>query len=154
MPPARAAAKPAAAKDVAKAVKAAKSARVGAKKKSVKVRTKVHFYKPKTRLGGDKDPMYKRSLPKIRAKFDVHAIIKKPHTTEPAMKKIEDNNTLVFLCAPQATKKQIKAAVQKLYGIKTAKINTLIRPDGVKKAYVKLTGDYDALEIASKIGII
>ena len=34
------------------------------------------------------------------------------------------------------------------------KINTLIRPDGSKKAYVRLTSDYDALDVANKIGII
>jgi large subunit ribosomal protein L23Ae len=28
------------------------------------------------------------------------------------------------------------------------------RPDGKKKAYVKLTPDYDALDVANKIGII
>lgn len=28
------------------------------------------------------------------------------------------------------------------------------RPDGLKKAYVKLTADYDAQDVASKIGII
>ena len=41
-----------------------------------------------------------------------------------------------------------------LYEIKVLKVNTLIRPDGVKKAYVKLTSDYDALDVANKIGII
>jgi hypothetical protein len=28
------------------------------------------------------------------------------------------------------------------------------RPDGTKKAYVRLTPDYDALDVANKIGII
>jgi large subunit ribosomal protein L23Ae len=28
------------------------------------------------------------------------------------------------------------------------------RPDGKKKAYVNLTPDYDALDVANKIGII
>jgi hypothetical protein len=28
------------------------------------------------------------------------------------------------------------------------------RPDGQKKAYVRLTPDYDALDVANKIGII
>ena len=41
-----------------------------------------------------------------------------------------------------------------LYEINTVKINTLIRPDGLKKAYVKLASDYDALDVANKIGII
>ena len=30
----------------------------------------------------------------------------------------------------------------------------LCRPDGLKKAYVRLTTDYDALDVANKIGII
>jgi large subunit ribosomal protein L23Ae len=30
----------------------------------------------------------------------------------------------------------------------------MIRPDGLKKAYVKLTPDHEASEIASRIGII
>ncbi|KAH0520958.1 60S ribosomal protein L23a [Microtus ochrogaster] len=38
--------------------------------------------------------------------------------------------------------------------IDVAKVNTLIRPDGEKKAYVRLAPDYDALDVANKIGII
>ena len=30
----------------------------------------------------------------------------------------------------------------------------ICRPDGQKKAYVRLASDYDALDVASKIGII
>ena len=54
----------------------------------------------------------------------------------------------------RADKKKIKAAVKKMYDIQTKKVNTLIRPDGTKKAYVRLTPDYDALDVANKIGII
>jgi len=35
-------------------------------------------------------------------------------------------------------KKQIKNAIKKMYDIRAARVNTLIRPDGLKKAYVKL----------------
>ena len=59
--------------------------------------------------------------------MDAHNIIKHPLTTESAMKKIEDNNTLVFLVNIKANKHQIKAAVKKLYDINIAKVNTLIR---------------------------
>ena len=48
------------------------------------------------------------------------------------MKKIEDNNTLVFIVDVKANKHQIKQAVKKLYDIDVAKVNTLIRPDGEK----------------------
>mmetsp|Transcript_35007 Transcript_35007/g.58667 ORF Transcript_35007/g.58667 Transcript_35007/m.58667 type:complete len:87 (+) Transcript_35007:159-419(+) len=86
--------------------------------------------------------------------MDQFHILKFPLTTESAMKKIEDNNTLVFIVDLRCNKKQIKHAVKKMYDIKASKVNTLIRPDGLKKAYVKLQPDYDALDIANKIGIL
>uniref|UniRef100_A0A8C0S708 60S ribosomal protein L23a n=1 Tax=Canis lupus familiaris TaxID=9615 RepID=A0A8C0S708_CANLF len=68
-------------------------------------------------------------------------------------KKIEDNNTLVFIVDVKANKHQIKQAMKKLYDFDVAKLNTLIRPDGGKEAYVRLAPDYDALDVANKIGI-
>lgn len=60
-------------------------------------------------------------------RMDPYNIIKYPLTTESAMKKIEDNNTLVFIVHLQANKHHIKAAVKKMYDINIAKVNTLIR---------------------------
>ena len=70
------------------------------------------------------------------------------------MKKIEDNNILVFIVDVKANMHQIKQAVKKLYDIDVAKVNTLIGPDGEKKTYIRLAPDYDALGVANKIGII
>ena len=70
------------------------------------------------------------------------------------MKKIEDNTTHVFRVDVKANKQQIKQAVKKLRDIDAAKVNTLIRPDGEKKAYVQLAPDYDVLDGAKKNGII
>lgn len=139
----------------AKAVKAAKGARVGVTKKGVTVRSKVHFYRPKT-LVTAREGRYVRSLPSARGgpKMDEYAVIKAPLTTESAMKKIEDNNTLVFIVHPRANKRQIAAAVKKRYDVKAAKVNTLVRPDGQKKAYVRLDAQSDALDVANKIGVI
>ena len=67
------------------------------------------------------------------------------------MKKIEDHNTLVFITHLRANKPQIKSAVKKLYKVEVASVNTLIRPDGEKKAYVKLTSEYDAIDTANKV---
>jgi len=98
-----------------KALKASKAARVGVTKKKTVVRTKVHFYRPKTKLGGVKEKSYLRTLPKARkTKKDEYHIVKQPLTSEAAMKKIEDHNTLVFLVDPRSTKKQISAAVKKV----------------------------------------
>lgn len=59
--------------------------------------------------------------------MDPFNIVKYPLTTEAAMKKIEDNNTLVFLTHLRANKHHVRAAVRKLYDIKVAKVNLLIR---------------------------
>ncbi|EFB23755.1 hypothetical protein PANDA_008284, partial [Ailuropoda melanoleuca] len=91
-----------------------------------------------------------RNAPR-RKKLDHYATIKFPVTTESTMKKVENNNTVVFTVDVKANKQQIKQAV-KFYDIDVAKVNTLIRPDGEKKAYVLLAPDYDALDVANKIG--
>lgn len=59
--------------------------------------------------------------------MDAYNIIKYPLTTEAAMKKIEDNNTLVFIVHLKANKHHIRTAVKKLYDIDVAKVNTLVR---------------------------
>ena len=95
-----------------------------------KIRTKVRFYKPKT-LTKARNPKYPRKSVESRGdKLDKYRIIQCPVTTESAMKKIEEINTLVFLVDVKATKPKIKEAVKQLYDVKCAKVNTLIRPDG------------------------
>lgn len=66
---------------------------------------------------------------------------------------MEEHNTMVFLVNPRSTKKHIKASFEKVYDVKVRSINTLIRPDGKKKAYIKLSGDSDALPLANRIGL-
>lgn len=122
-------------------------------KRTRKVRTSASFRRPHTRILQRKPKCPKKSVPH-RPRLDRFSIIKHPLTTESAMKKIEDNNTLVFLVDLKANKIQIEMAVKKLYQIGVQSVNTLIRPDGQKKAYVRLAPDYDALDVANKIGII
>lgn len=122
-------------------------------KRHRKVRTSVRFRRPFVKHL-PRNPRYPRKSVPQRPRLDKYSIIHHPLTTESAMKKIEDNNTLVFIVNIKANKPQVKSAVKKLYDIDVAKVNTLIRPDGQKKAYVRLAPDYDALDVANKIGII
>lgn len=108
------------------AAKAASALKKGSGRKSTRVHTKVHFYKPKTlRLPRNPKVIEKAAIKTQGARaFDV---IKYPLTTEAAMKKLESTNTLVFIVSLTATKDQIKHAVKKLYDIQAQKVNTLIR---------------------------
>jgi len=85
---------------------------------------------------------------------DYYSIIIRPLMTEKALTKIEKENTLVFIVHRKATKHQIREAVEKLFGVKVVKVNTLITPEGEKKAYVKLAPEYKAEEIASRLGLL
>lgn len=86
--------------------------------------------------------------------MDVWSIIQYPLATESAMKKIEDQNTMVFICHPKATKVHIRAATKKLLNVEVEKVNTLVTPKGKKKAFVRLSKEFDALDQANKMGII
>ncbi|KAJ8905140.1 hypothetical protein NDN08_001650 [Rhodosorus marinus] len=140
-------------KKSAGAQKTATAVKGGVKKFEKKVRTSTRFRKPKT-LKLTRTPKYPRkSLPK-KVTLDQFQIIKFPLTTEPAMRQMENHNTIVFVVDVRANKPKIKDAVSKMYNITVQKVNTLVRPDGQKKAYVRLTPDIEALNVASKIGII
>ncbi|KAF2789161.1 hypothetical protein K505DRAFT_410499 [Melanomma pulvis-pyrius CBS 109.77] len=119
-----------------------------------KVRTSTSFRRPKT-LEVSRTPRYpRRSIPH-QPRLDAGKILIHPLNTESAMKMIEENNTLVFIVDIKANKRQIKAALKKQYDVNTVKINTLIRPDGTKKAFARLTADVDALDIAAtKLAIV
>jgi large subunit ribosomal protein L23Ae len=149
-----------AAKNPATAKKdAKKTAKVQAKgagailKNRTKVRTSVHFHRPKT-LKLARNPKFVRKSLAHRPRLDKYSILKHPLCTESAMKQIEDNNTLTFIVDLRANKRHIAQAVQQLYEIKVVRVNTLVRPDGTKKAYVRLSPDHEALEVANTIGII
>ncbi|KIM66952.1 hypothetical protein SCLCIDRAFT_63014, partial [Scleroderma citrinum Foug A] len=115
-----------------------------------KPRLSVTFRRPKT-LKLPRKPKYPRTSIPHAPRMDEYRTVVSPLNTESSMKKIEEHNTLVFLVDLRANKRQIKDAVKKLYDVQALKINTLIRPDGKKKAYVRLTSDYDALDVANKV---
>ena len=94
--------------------------------KKTKVRTSTTFHRPKT-LVLSRSPKYPRKSIPHEPRLDEHKIIVHPLNTEGALKKIEEQNTLVFIVDVKANKAQIKQALKKLYDIDTVKINTLIR---------------------------
>lgn len=74
--------------------------------------------------------------------------------SEKAMSLMERANTLVLIVARDANKQEIKRAVESLYGVKVQSVNTLITPTGEKKAYVRLTSEYKASDVAAKLGLL
>ena len=77
--------------------------------------------------GYSRTPRYPRKSIPHQPRLDAGKVLIHPLNTESAMKKIEENNTLVFIVDTKANKRQIKDALKKQYDVDTVKINTLIR---------------------------
>lgn len=81
-------------------------------------------------------------------------VIKYPLMTERSVTLIESENKLTFVVNLQATKKDIRRAVEELYDVEVKSVNTLISPKGEKRAFVKLYPEFDASDIAVQLGIL
>ncbi|MEM2217256.1 MAG: 50S ribosomal protein L23, partial [Thermofilaceae archaeon] len=66
----------------------------------------------------------------------------------------EKSNILTLIVAKEVNKNQIKEAVEKLFGVKAARVSTLITSTGDKKAYVKLKSEYNAVDVLSRMGVL
>ena len=64
---------------------------------------------------------------------------------------MENNNRIEFIVRREATKKDIKEAIETLLEVKVAKVNVRINRTG-KHASIRLAAGYDAEEAALKLG--
>lgn len=85
---------------------------------------------------------------------DPQKVLLYPQATEKVVKLIESENKLVFIVANDATKLDVKRAVEILFEVKVDNVKVGITPDGRKRAYVKLAQGFMADEIAAKLGMI
>jgi len=84
---------------------------------------------------------------------DPFKILEYPMSTEKAVRKMEAENSLIFVVARDATKKQIRWAIEKAFNAKVAAVNTLVTRDGKKKAFIKLKPETPAVEITTRLGL-
>jgi large subunit ribosomal protein L23 len=86
--------------------------------------------------------------------MEPNEVIFYPLMTESASLMVEKDNKLIFIVSLKAGKEDVKKAVETLYEVKVQRITTLITPQGEKKAFVKLTPEYKASDVAIKLGIL
>ncbi len=77
----------------------------------------------------------------------------KPITSEKAVKLVDLDNTLLFETDKRADKKQIKTEFESVFNVKVQTVRTLIR-NNKKLAYIKLTKEHPAIDVATKLGMI
>ncbi len=81
-------------------------------------------------------------------------IIIRVHVTEKTVMLVENQNTITLIVRRDVSKADIKRAVEEIFNVKVEKVKTLITPRGEKKAYVKLAPEYDASELATRLGMV
>ncbi len=86
--------------------------------------------------------------------MDPLKVLRYPVVTEKTTRMIQHENKITFIVDKKATKKEIKEAFERLFNVKVEKVNVLITPKGLKKAYIKLRKEYKATDVAAKIGIL
>ncbi|MCS7095582.1 MAG: 50S ribosomal protein L23 [Candidatus Bathyarchaeota archaeon] len=86
--------------------------------------------------------------------MNIQDVILYPLMTESASLMVEKENKLTFIVNINATKLDVKRAVEELFGVKVARVTIAITPLGEKKAYVKLHPEFKASDVAIKLGIL
>lgn len=84
--------------------------------------------------------------------MDPYDIILHPFVTEKTMNLMEKNNALEFVVRRNASKKTIKKAVEGLFEVKLANVNTKITKNG-KHAIITFPPEVKAEDIGMRIGI-
>jgi len=84
----------------------------------------------------------------------LYKVIIRPVHSEKALNKVDKENTLVLIVDMNASRQDVKKAVELLFNVKVDKVRLLITSRGEKKAYVKLSKEYKASEIATQLGLM
>lgn len=83
-----------------------------------------------------------------------HTVLKHPLATEKSIRLMESENKLVFVVDRRATKLDIKKAVESMFKAKVLAVNTHNAVTGEKRAYITLSRETPAIDIATSLGIM
>ncbi len=84
---------------------------------------------------------------------DAQKILRRPYVTERTFEQIERENKLCFIVDDKVSKTQVAAAVESLYEVKVMAVNTSRTNQG-KKAFVRLTAESKAADLATRLGLV
>ena len=81
-------------------------------------------------------------------------VIKHPLATEKAIRLLESENKLTFIVDKKATKPQIKKAIEEEFKVKVINVKTLFTQKGEKKAYLSVSNETPAIDVATQLGLM
>ncbi len=81
-------------------------------------------------------------------------MIRNPLNTEKSIRMMESSNKLVFVVDKDDTKADIKKAIEEQFKVKVLKVTTSTSLTGRKKAFVTLSQEFPAIDVATKLGMM
>jgi large subunit ribosomal protein L23 len=81
-------------------------------------------------------------------------VIKHPLSTEKSIRLMEAENKLLFVVDKKAKKNDIKKAIEDSFKVKVDNVNVLVTSKGEKRAYVKLSPETPAIDVATQLGLM
>jgi large subunit ribosomal protein L23 len=87
-------------------------------------------------------------------KLAANEVVRYPLLSEDAVTLLEAENKITFIVDVRSDKHDVRRAIEELYEVKVDQVRTLITPEGDKKAFVKLTQDFKASDLAVRLGIL
>lgn len=112
----------------------------------------------KTKMAKNTDQAMKaRQTTRARASNEsklASSVVKHPLSTEKAIRLMESDNKLVFVVDNDATKHDVKKAIEALFKAKVTQVRTFRTPKGEKRAYVTFAKETPAIDIATNLGMV
>lgn len=82
------------------------------------------------------------------------SVLKFPIATEKSVSLITKSNTITYIVDYKADKTSIKKEFERMFEVKVSSINIINVPRNEKKAFIKLTKEYDASNVAMKLKLV
>jgi len=137
-------------KEIAKTAKVAKAPK--AEKKEIKPAAKPAV---KEKVVMEKIKFVPAAIgEKTESGMKLSDVIFYPLVSEKSVGAIESQNKITFIVRQESSKQDVRNAVEKLYGVRVQSIKTLRDMHGRKKAIVRLSKEFKAQELATKLGVV
>jgi large subunit ribosomal protein L23 len=91
---------------------------------------------------------------KINLTLEDLGVVYFPLVTEKAVNMIDTENKITFIVNDKKNKHDVKKVVEEAYKVKVEKINIIRDRKGRKKAIVRLTKEFKAQDLATKLGVL
>lgn len=82
------------------------------------------------------------------------SVLQYPIATEKALTVIDKENVIVYVVNLNAKKDEIRREFENTFKVKVKRVNTEIRPENVKRAYIRLNKEFSASDIAKRLKLV